>query len=60
VNGQNDPFLAMIFAGLQCMLCGQSSRATTMLIYDQCSQGWHMGCFMPPMEEVLVAKWFCS
>ncbi len=57
VNGQNDPSLAMIFASLQCMLCGQ--RASTMLICDKCSQGWHMGCFMPTMEEMLVAKWFC-
>jgi hypothetical protein len=47
----------MIFASLQCMLCGQ--RASTMLICDKCSQGWHMGCFMPTMEEMLVAKWFC-
>ncbi len=29
-----------------------------MLIFYQCSQGWHMQCFMPLMEEMLVGKWF--
>jgi hypothetical protein len=31
VDGQIDPSLAMIHASLWCMLCGQSSRTTTML-----------------------------
>ncbi len=41
------------------MLCGQALGATTMLICDKCFRGWHMGCLMPPMEEMLVDKWFC-
>jgi hypothetical protein len=40
------------------MLCEQALGAIIMLICDKCSQGWHMGCFMPPMEEMLVGKWF--
>ncbi len=59
VDGQIDAFLGMVLVGLRCMLCGQSLRATTMLIYDQCSRGWHMGCFMALMKEMLVGKWFC-
>jgi hypothetical protein len=29
-----------------------------MLICDQCSKDWCMGCLAPPLEEVLVEKWF--
>jgi hypothetical protein len=39
---QIDPSLTMVLASLWCMLCGQSSRATTMLICDQCPRCWHM------------------
>jgi hypothetical protein len=38
----------------------QALGITTMLICDKCFQGWHVGCFMPPMEEVPIGKWFCS
>jgi hypothetical protein len=41
------------------MLCGHFMGVATMLIYDQCSKGWHMRYLMPPLEEVLVKKWFC-
>jgi hypothetical protein len=60
VDGQMDPSLTMVLVNLQCMLCGQALRDATMLICDKYSQGWHMGCLMPPMEEMLVGKWFCS
>jgi len=53
-----DPSLVMVLTGLQCMLCGQALGATTMLICDKCSRGWHMGCLMPLMEEVPLGKWF--
>jgi hypothetical protein len=59
VDDQMDPSLVMVLIGLQCMLCGQALGATTMLICDKCSRGWHMGCFMPLMEEVSLGKWFC-
>jgi hypothetical protein len=55
----NGPSLAMVPIGLRCMLCEQVSRVATMLICDKCSQGWHMGCLMPPMIEMSVGKWFC-
>jgi len=34
VDDQIDPSLAMVHVGLLCMLCGQSSRTTIMLIFD--------------------------
>ncbi len=49
VNCQIDPSLILVFAYLQCMSCGQFSRISTMLIYDQCSRGRHMGCLTPPL-----------
>ncbi len=58
VGGQIDPSLTRVLASLQCMLYGQSLRTTIMLICDNCSQGWHTGCLMPPLEEVLIGKWF--
>jgi hypothetical protein len=59
VDGQRDPYLVVVPVGLWCMLCQQASRDAIMLIYDKCFQGWHMGCLMPPMEEVPIGKWFC-
>ncbi len=58
VDDQMDPSLIMVLVGLQCMLCGQALRAATMLICDKCFPSWHMGCHMPPIEEMLVGKWF--
>jgi hypothetical protein len=53
-------YLLMVPTNLQrIMLCGQSLGVTIMLIYDQCCQGWHMGCLIPPLEEVPIDKWFC-
>ncbi len=37
VDGQIDPSLVMVLAGLQCMLCGQALGVATMLICDKCS-----------------------
>jgi hypothetical protein len=59
VDGQIDPSLVVVLVGLRCMLCEQVSRTTTILICDKCSRGWHIGCFMPPMIEMLIGKWFC-
>jgi hypothetical protein len=39
VDGQMDPLLTMVPIGLRCMLCGQASRASIMLICDKCFQG---------------------
>lgn len=50
MNGQIDPSLVVVLIGLWCKLCGQSS----LLICDQCSKRWHMGCLMWPLEELLV------
>jgi hypothetical protein len=36
------------------ILCGRCA----MLIYDQCSKGWHMGCLTLPWEKILIGKWF--
>jgi hypothetical protein len=36
------------------MLCEQSSMVVTMLIYDWCSQGWHTGCLMLPLEKMHI------
>jgi hypothetical protein len=49
----------MILTNLQCiMLCRQYLRTTITLICDQCCRGWHMGCFIPPLEEMPIDKWF--
>jgi len=34
---------AIVLVGLFCMLYEQSSRATIMLMCDQCLREWHMG-----------------
>jgi hypothetical protein len=56
-NSQIDPSLAVVLIGLHYMLYGQSMGVfKSMLFCDQCFRGWHMGCFMPPLKEVIVGK----
>jgi hypothetical protein len=59
VDGQIDPSLVVVLVSLWSTLCGQASRATTMLICDKCFWSWYMGCLMPPMKEMSIGKWFC-
>ncbi len=50
----------MVPTDLECiMLCKQFLGITIMLICDQCCRGWHMGCLIPPLEEMPTDKWFC-
>ncbi len=48
VNCRIDPSLIVVFVDLQCMSCGQFLGVSTILIYDQRSQGRHMGSLTPP------------
>jgi hypothetical protein len=52
-DGQIGQSLVIVFGGMWCMLCRQYLGITTMLICDQCSRRWHIGCFTPSFEEVL-------
>ena len=54
IDGIVDPTLAIIPAGLRCMLCGHATGAATMLVCDKCSRGWHMGCLTPPLHAYLM------
>jgi hypothetical protein len=40
------------------MLCEQFTGVAIMLICNQCSRGWHMGCFMLSWEEMLIKNVF--
>jgi len=59
VDGTVDPSLAVVWAGLRCMLCGSKGGAAHMLVCDRCSKGWHMACMTPPMDVVPVGQWVC-
>ena len=59
VDGTMDPSSVVIRASLQCMLCGSTREAATMLICDGCSRGWHMGCLVPPLDTVPSGWWLC-
>jgi len=57
VDGTVDPSLAMIWAGLRCMLCGFRGGTAHMLVCDRCYRGWHMACMTPPMDVVPAGWW---
>jgi hypothetical protein len=59
VDGTVDPSLAVVQAGLRCMLCGSKGGASHMLVCDRCSRGWHMACMTPPMDVVPIGRWVC-
>jgi len=54
VDDQIDPFLALVPTIFRSMLCGQFARAPTMLMCDQSSRCWHMGCLTLPFDKVLI------
>jgi len=56
VNGQIGSSLIVVFRGR--MLCRQFLAIITMLICDQCSWGWHMGCFTPPCKKCQLINGF--
>ena len=59
VDGTMDPSLAVVRAGLRCMLCGSARDAARMLLCDICSRGWHMSCLTPPVDVVPTGRWVC-
>jgi hypothetical protein len=59
VGGKVDPSLAIVWAGLRCMLCGFRGEAAHMSVCDRCYRGWHMACMIPPMDVVTVRRWVC-
>jgi hypothetical protein len=58
MNGQNEPSLVIALIWFFCMLCEQFTGVAIMLICNQCSRGWHMGCFMLSWEEMLIKNVF--
>ncbi len=59
IDGTVDPTVAVVPAGLKCMLCGLASGAATMLVCNSCSRGWHMSCLRPLVEHIPDGQWFC-
>ena len=59
IDGTVDPSVAVIRAGLRCMLCGLAGDASRMLLCDTCSRGWHMSCLAPPVDVVPIGRWVC-
>ncbi|BBN02223.1 hypothetical protein Mp_2g13720 [Marchantia polymorpha subsp. ruderalis] len=59
VDGTMDPSLAIVRAGLRCMLCGSAGQAARMLVCDRCSRGWHMSCLTPPINVIPAGRWVC-
>ncbi|BBN02913.1 hypothetical protein Mp_2g19240 [Marchantia polymorpha subsp. ruderalis] len=59
VDGTMNPILAIVCAGLRCMLCGSAGQAARMLVCDRCSRGWHMSCLTPPIDVIPAGRWVC-
>ena len=59
IDGRIDTTIGSIPAGLRCMLCGRAQGATTMILCDQCSTGWHTQCLSPPLPHIPEDTWRC-
>ena len=46
-------------ADLPCQVCRDHHHWESMLLCDNCDNGWHMYCVDPPMEEVPPGQWLC-
>jgi hypothetical protein len=56
VDGQIDLSFVIVPTKLCHMLSRQSMGVDTMLVYDWCSRGWHMGCLTLLLDKVPVNK----
>jgi hypothetical protein len=52
---QYDKFLDELF----CERCGSLSDEESMLICDECDQGYHMFCLVPPLKKIPKGDWRC-
>ena len=50
IEGTICPELAVVPAGYRCVVCGEKKGTATILLCDQCQQGWHMACLTSPLS----------
>lgn len=43
----------------ECMMCGETGKEV-MIECDACLGGFHLGCLLPPLEDVPEGDWSCS
>jgi hypothetical protein len=44
---------------ISCEVCHKSTPWGTMILCDQCDQGYHIGCVDPPLASVPEGEWSC-
>ena len=54
----HDPYSAYL-AELFCERCGRLDNEAEMLICDDCDQGFHMFCLVPPLKKIPRGDWRC-
>ena len=54
-----DPTLTTVPAKHPCQICKDAGHEEEMLLCDYCSDGYHMGCLDPPVDEVPAEAWLC-
>lgn len=43
----------------ECLMCGETGKEV-MIECDACLGGFHLGCLLPPLEDVPEGDWSCS
>uniref|UniRef100_T2M3K5 PHD and RING finger domain-containing protein 1 n=1 Tax=Hydra vulgaris TaxID=6087 RepID=T2M3K5_HYDVU len=43
-----------------CEVCGSCEREDSLLLCDECDNGYHLDCLVPPLLAVPYDEWFCS
>eukprot|EP00729_Bicosta_minor_P002733 gene2733-2203_t len=54
----HDPYSAYLDE-LFCERCGRLDNEAEMLICDDCDQGFHMFCLVPPLKKIPRGDWRC-
>ena len=40
-------------------MCEREDDDSKMLLYDECTQGFHLYCLLPQLHQIPTGDWFC-
>jgi hypothetical protein len=56
---RNESGYFSLLRNIFCSFCGETYRQGRMIICSQCTRGYHMECFIPPLEAIPMEQWIC-
>ena len=46
-------------SSVMCRECGSREKGESMVLCDQCHEGYHTWCLTPPLDDIPLGAWSC-